>query len=224
MASASKKVSKLDLPPSLTVRSKFNFLTSAPSEDYFFTRIEELFPPVDERYQFIKRAHDLVKKEFAKKYRDGGSPYVEHLRACALIVVVYMREQDPDVIAAALLHDIVEDIPGWTIRRLAREFNARVANFVYWVTTPHIGPRFKTKEKAEREKHNRLWRAPRESIKLTVGDRLHNLTDTWSHDKEKIRRKVVETWDFVLPHAERHQLVYHELKELLLLIERKYGF
>jgi guanosine-3',5'-bis(diphosphate) 3'-pyrophosphohydrolase len=200
---------------------KLGFVRSrAENKDTFFERIAEIFPPNDPRYILIDNAYEKAKRAFRTKERDGGERYFEHLRAVALIVVVYMRVRDADVIAAALLHDIIEDIPSWTHQRIKMEFNERVADLVWWLTKPHLR-RGWTKEDADRKYHRQLRRAPREVIIIKAADRLHNLMTIWKHDGERIARKISETVDFILPLAEDHQLLIHELEDMLKLLERR---
>jgi (p)ppGpp synthase/HD superfamily hydrolase len=74
-------------------------------------------------------------------------PYVNHLLRVALRILCYYRVQDPDVLAAALLHDAVEDhadrlgggMPA-ALATLAERFNPRVADLVAAVTNPEYRP------------------------------------------------------------------------------------
>jgi guanosine-3',5'-bis(diphosphate) 3'-pyrophosphohydrolase len=214
---------KNNLPQWLRPKLKF-LLSKAENRTSFFERIAEIFPPTDERYLLIEKAYNMAKDAFRNVKRDEGVRYFEHLRAVALILIVYLRVRDADLIAATLLHDIVEDIEGWTNERVAREFNPRVALFVYWVTKPKLGGRFKTKDDVDRKYHRMLRDAPREGILIKAPDRLHNLITMWNQDKERMRRKVSETKDFILPLLEKHQILIHEIEDVLKLIESRYGF
>lgn len=207
----------------MRLRSKLGFLSKAESRETFFARIAEIFPHSDQRYKLIEKAYDTARKEFRNKLRDSGKRYFEHLRASTLILIVYLRVRDPDLIAAMLLHDIVEDIKGWAQDRLAREFNERVAEYVYWVTKPKLGGQFKTPDEVDRKYHRQLRDAPREAILMKVCDRLHNLITMWHQETPRMRRKISETRDFILPLAEKHQLLIHEIEDVLGVIERRLG-
>ena len=68
--------------------------------------------------EFAKRAHDGV-------YRKGTQiPYITHPMETAAIVTAFTDE--PEMIAAALLHDVIEDA-GVTKEELEEQFGPRVA-------------------------------------------------------------------------------------------------
>jgi (p)ppGpp synthase/HD superfamily hydrolase len=96
---------------------------------------------------------DLLERALAlaaRLHRDDRrirEPYVNHLLRVAIRIRYYYRVDDPDVLAAALLHDAVEDhadqLGGGTeaaLAVLAREFNPRVAELVGAVTNPEYRP------------------------------------------------------------------------------------
>lgn len=212
------------LPPWL--KPKLEFLHShAENRELFFDRIAEIFPRTDPRYLLIEKAYDTAKAAFKKRFRDDGETrYFEHLRSAALIGVVYLRLRDANLIAALLLHDIIEDIPRWTQERIAREFNTDVADIVWWVTKPKKSKQLRTKEDVDRKYHRQLRDAPRRAVIVKLCDRLHNLVTLWAQDIDKMRRKVSETRDFIIPLAEQHQLLIHEIEDVLRLVEHRYGF
>lgn len=201
-------------------------LSKAENRETFLARIAQIYPPMDERYKRIERAYDTAKNAFRNIKRDGGDRYFEHLRAVTLFLIVYLRVRDPDIIIAALLHDIVEDCvsQGWTLRKVEQEFGSRVALLVGWVTKPPVGPEYPTKDEVDRKYHRMLGDAPREAVLIKVVDRLHNLITMWNQARDRMRRKVAETRDFILPLAEEHQLLIHELEDVIRLIEKRYRF
>jgi GTP pyrophosphokinase len=159
-----------------------------------------------------------------KKLRDDGETlYFDHLRSAALIGIVYLRLRDENLIAALLLHDIIEDIPGWDVPRLTREFNADIAELVWWVSKDPISDHLRTKQDVETHFHHKLARAPRRAVIIKLCDRLHNLTTLWTHRVEKIRHKVSETRHFIMPLAQEHIVLMHELEAVLELVEHRYG-
>jgi len=181
----------------------------------FLRRVDRLFPTTDHRHLNIMKAYEIAKAAFRSKFRDDGvERYFEHLRFVALIVIDILRVRDPDVIVAALLHDIVEDIPEWTFERVRLEFGVRVAGLVWWVTKP---PAEEYASKAERDRsyHRRFDRAPREAVLIKLADRLHNLCTLWSVEEKKRSRKISETEDFYLSLAEREICLIHEIEEAL---------
>ncbi len=78
----------------------------------------------------IKKALYFSAKKHDGQYRKGGQrvPYIAHP---ALIAFgVRSHTDDEEIIASALLHDILEDCPEVTISELQREFGDRVASLV----------------------------------------------------------------------------------------------
>ena len=78
--------------------------------------------------------------EFAVRYhgdqtRPTGAPYAEHLLEALEVLVRGAGVTDPDILQAAVLHDVVEDTP-CTIDDVRRAFGDRVAELVGWVTKP----------------------------------------------------------------------------------------
>lgn len=200
---------------------KLGFLRSkAENKETFFERIAEIFPTNDPRYILIDKGYETAKRAFRTKVRDGGERYFEHLRAVTLIVVVHERVRDADTITATMLHDIIEDVPSWTHKRLTAEFNERIADLVWWISKPPL-KRGWSKDDVDRKYHRQLREAPREVIIIKVADRLHNLMTIWNQDPARIARKITEIVDFILPLAERHQLLIHELEDTLKMLEHQ---
>jgi GTP pyrophosphokinase len=191
-------------------------IVQSPNRQAFFELVGRYFPLGSEGYLLIERAYNVAKEAFRGDVREGnGERYFEHLRAVALIVMVYMRVRDANVIAAALLHDIIEDKADWSQERVALGFNRKVAELVWWVTKPQVGLFNGDKEERNRAYHHNLGRAPREAIIIKLADRLHNLLTMWAVDVEKQQRKIRETQDFYLPLAEKHILLIHEIEDAL---------
>jgi len=181
----------------------------------FMRIVGRYYPPDDVRFKCLDRAYQLAQDEFKNVYRDGGDLYFEHIRAVALIVMVYLRIRDVDVIIAALLHDIVEDIPGWNYHRVRDMFGEQVATLVWYVTKPKVEEFGGDKQARNRRYHENFLHAPRMSVVIKLADRLHNLITLWETDEDKRRRKIAETQDFYLSLAEREIVLIHEIEEAL---------
>lgn len=212
--------SKLLMPDYL--RDKLGFLESdAENRKAFFSRIAGIYPSMDPRYVLVERAYTAAKNAFRKEVREDGVRYFEHLRAVALIAIDYLFVRDADLICALILHDIVEDIGDWSIERVEREFNKQVALYVWWLSKPEAREK-EGKADLARRYFRQLHEAPRGAILAKMCDRLHNLMNLWSCEKEKVCRKVEETRNFIIPLAQQHQLLAHELEDVLRMLEAKY--
>ena len=75
---------------------------------------------------------ELVARVAHKDQKYGEQPYSVHLED--VVRRVKQISNDPEVIAAAWLHDTVEDSPEVTIDDIRRMFGARVADLVWAVT------------------------------------------------------------------------------------------
>jgi guanosine-3',5'-bis(diphosphate) 3'-pyrophosphohydrolase len=98
--------------------------------------IEKLIDSLPDSYtpadrEFIRRAYRVAEEAHKTQFRASGEPYVNHCVAVATILAE-MRVP-PEVIAAGLLHDTVEDTQV-TLEDLSRDFGDDVASMVDGVT------------------------------------------------------------------------------------------
>lgn len=103
--------------------------------------------------------------------RDDGTPFIVHPATVAAIVS--QVTDDEEIIAAAWLHDVIEDTD-ITYEQLDADFGRRIADLVMEVThevhkNGNYFPRLKTKE----------------GIMLKFADRLSNLSDMKSWDEKR---------------------------------------
>jgi len=195
-------------------------IKQAENRETFFKRISSFLPPMDARYKAIEKAYDYAKDAFRDKERDGGGRYFEHLRAVALIIIDYLRVRNYVIIIVALLHDLVEDIPSWTIERIRIEFGDEVALLMDYMSKPSLKEGL-TSEESVRIYHNRFQNAPREFFIIKLSDRLHNLLTMWSMPGDRKERKIEETKRYYLPYAEKHLILVHELEAAIKRLEAK---
>lgn len=118
--------------------------------------------------------------------KDGKTPYIVHPVEVAEIVITLTKE--PHVIAAALLHDVVEDTPV-TMTDLVRVFGAEVAELVEDETENKREelPPEATWEMRKQEMVIKIGSAGREAKMISLGDKLSNL--------RSIRRGIREQGD-----------------------------
>ena len=130
---------------------------------------------VEKARQFATTAHRGVGQ--TRKY--SGEPYDEHLRRVAALVCGVT--DDPEVIAAAWLHDVVEDTPV-TIDEIEREFGRGVRELVDALTDvsrPHHGNR-KARKALDRE---HLAGAPVRAQTVKLADLIDNCDDICRHNR-----------------------------------------
>lgn len=99
-----------------------------------------------------------------------GYPYILHPMEAAGIVASLTT--DPEMLAAAILHDTIEDT-GVTIEQIRQEFGDRVATLVQHETSPlpHEAP-WRDRKQAQADL---IASSPRDSKVVALGDKLSNL-------------------------------------------------
>lgn len=126
-------------------------------------------PAYSERFD---RAVARAVADFRGIRRKGTQiPYVTHLFAVAAFVGEHGGDEDQ--LAAAILHDWLEDVPGASVATLEAEFGARVARLVAGLSDSVGHP--KPPWRARKEAYLAHLRAEAEELKLiSASDKLHN--------------------------------------------------
>lgn len=129
---------------------------------------------IDRARAFATTAHNGQVRKYT------GLAYITHPEAVAEIV--RSVPHTPEMIAAALLHDTVEDC-GVSLDTIKSEFGPHVADLVYWLTDtskPSDGNR------AKRKDIDRLHtaRAPAEAQTIKYADLIDNLSTIVEHDPD----------------------------------------
>ena len=162
------------------------------------TPLKEQFAASDR--QLIERAYDAAEHAHSGQVRKSGDAYITHPVAVAQILIDLGL--DAETIAAALLHDTVEDT-SYSLETLRNEFGPRVADLVEGVTKLD---RLSYGPTAEAETVRKMVVAMSRDIRVLViklADRLHNAR-TWQFvDEEVSARKAKETLDIYAPLAHR---------------------
>ncbi len=127
---------------------------------------------LDKVLKFATLAHIDQKRKYT------GDPYIVH--PIAVSEIVKTVEHTDEMVAAALLHDVVEDTDV-TIEQVEAKFGYKVAELVGWLTDvskPEDGNR-KTRKALDRE-HSA--QAPAEAQTIKVADLIHNTDSIERHD------------------------------------------
>ncbi|MDN4482074.1 RelA/SpoT family protein [Demequina lignilytica] len=165
------------------------------------------------RTTLIEQAYKVAEKEHRGQKRKSGEPYITHPIAVAQIIADLGM---PDsVIAAALLHDVVEDTE-YPLERMRAEFGDEVAMIVDGVTKLD---KVTYGDAAQAETVRKMVVAMAKDIRvllLKLCDRLHNAR-TWKYvSAESARKKAQETIEIYAPLAHRMGLnaIKWELEDL----------
>ena len=156
----------------------------------------------DINVDLIKKAYKYTEEAHADQFRDSGEPYFEHPVAVATILAEMQLDQA--TLAAALLHDVVEDTDT-TIDDIRREFGDEVAMLVDGVTKLSRVD-FKTKEEQQAESFRKMFVAMAKDIRvilIKLADRLHNMRTLKYTSEEKQKRVAKETLEIYAPLAHR---------------------
>ena len=172
--------------------------------------VDKTFSPaeiekINKAYEFACAAHDGQK-------RLSGDPYITHPVEVALILA--KLGMDADSIAAALLHDTVEDT-SVTLQSISEQFGAETAKLVDGVTKLGKIP-LATKEEEQAENIRKMLMAMSNEIRVIIiklADRLHNMRTLKHVAPQKRRDKSLETLEIYAPIA--HRLGIRTIKDEL---------
>ncbi|MCB0987769.1 MAG: bifunctional (p)ppGpp synthetase/guanosine-3',5'-bis(diphosphate) 3'-pyrophosphohydrolase, partial [Acidimicrobiales bacterium] len=160
----------------------------------------------------ITQAYDLAASAHSGQTRRTGEPYIQHPLSVAQIVAELGL--DEVTIAAALLHDSVEDT-GVGLEELTRRFGPDVAGIVDGVTKLDRLS-FDSKQAQQAASMRKMLVAMAKDLRvlmIKLADRLHNMRTLGAMSAEAQTRIARETLDVYAPLA--HRLGMQELKQQL---------
>jgi len=177
--------------------------------------LEEIKQKIEEP-DLIQRAFEFAKAAHAGQKRFSGEDYIEHPLSVASIL--NGMNLDSKSIAAALLHDVIDDTP-ISLDALEKEFGKEVAILVEGVSKlgklrypkepleiqPIIN-RIKKPIDLEAENLRKMFFAMAKDIRvilIKLADRLHNMETLNYMPKEKQKRFALETLEIFAPIADR---------------------
>ena len=165
----------------------------------------------------IVRAYEVAAGAHEGQRRASGESYIEHPLAVAGILAEL--EMDRNTIAAAILHDVVEDTT-ITGEEVALQFGEEIAALVEGVTKLTRIP-YQSKEDAQVENLRKMFMAMARDIRVIIiklADRLHNMRTLESLPPSKRQAIARETIDIYAPIAHRLGIwkVKFEIEDLCL--------
>jgi len=168
---------------------------------------------VDE--QLVTRAFKLCYLSHDGVMRASGKPFYLHPVSVAEIVASEINIDDVSV-AAALLHDTVEDTEV-TLDDIHEKFGETVKHLIDGVTK--ISGVFKSRDTKQAETFMKLLLSMAEDIRVVLikfADRLHNMRTIQHMPREKQLQKATETMELYAPLAHRFGLfsIKSELEDL----------
>ena len=172
-----------------------------------------LTPRLDEAIKCAARLHRFQSRNDSKQ-----TPYSTHLFSVAILLSSVT--DDEDILIAGIMHDALEDVPGYTYEQLVIDCGERVAEIVKHVTEPLDA----NKEKDEqipwlerKEAYLELLRSGGvESALVSAADKIHNTISFLKDAQEE-----GETFTSRFGSSIKNRLWFHE--EVLAIVEVKLG-
>ncbi|WP_392566768.1 bifunctional GTP diphosphokinase/guanosine-3',5'-bis pyrophosphate 3'-pyrophosphohydrolase [Utexia brackfieldae] len=157
---------------------------------------------IQDAYTFASQAHE-------GQFRSSGEPYITHPVSVGCILAE-MR-LDSETIAAALLHDVIEDT-SVTYEDITKRYGHHIAELVEGVSKLDK-LKFRTRQEAQAENFRKMVMAMVQDVRvilIKLADRTHNMRTLGALRPEKRRRIAKETLEIYAPLA--YRLGIHNLK------------
>lgn len=150
--------------------------------------------------QFAENAHKGQTRKYTNK------PYITHPVSVSLLVNGAISDDNSNIIAAAVLHDVVEDT-AFTVHDIAKNFGIEIADLVEEltdITRPSDGNR-KARKKIERD---RLSKTSISAKTIKLADLVHNSRSILKYDPKfaKVYMKEMKALLEVLQEGNVHLL------------------
>jgi guanosine-3',5'-bis(diphosphate) 3'-pyrophosphohydrolase len=159
--------------------------------------------------ELLRRAYDTAVEAHQGQVRKTGDPYITHPVAVAHMLAQYGL--DADTIAAAFLHDTIEDTP-LTLAQVEQDFGKDIAQLIDGVTKLDR-VRYSNREQAQAASIRKMVVAMARDVRVLIiklFDRLHNMRTVYALREAKQVRVARETLDVYAPLA--HRLGVQEIK------------
>ena len=189
-----------------------------------FNAISKYNPGFDR--DLIARAYSFSASQHQGRFRKSGEDFIQHPLGTARICADLRL--DSVTIAAALLHDVVEDTPT-TITNIRKMFGDEVADLVDGLTKLQKVS-LKSEEEEQADNLRKMIVAMAKDIRvilIKLADRTHNMRTICFLDKQKQIQKAKETLEIYAPLAHRLGIysIKWELEDLAFaaLHPRKYS-
>ncbi|HEX2496785.1 MAG TPA: HD domain-containing protein, partial [Gaiellaceae bacterium] len=169
--------------------------------------VAEYNPDLDR--DLIARAFRFAAAAHEGQQRRSGEEFIHHPYSVARICAEL--QLDDETIAAALLHDVVEDTDV-SLEDVKAEFGDEIAQLVDGVTKL-TRVSFQSREQAQAENYRKMVLAMAEDLRvifIKLADRLHNLRTIEYLGKQKQVQKSREALEVYAPLA--HRLGIHQMK------------
>ena len=156
----------------------------------------------DAKDKVFFEALDFAAEAHSGQWRKSGDSYILHPCNVARILAEEMEVRDPEILAAALLHDTVEDVKEVTLEVIGERFGKNVEAIVDGCTK--ITHFFGDKQTFYKMVHRKIFSgaaAKLEVMLVKLADRLHNLRTLDAMPRDRRQKVSDETLDIYAPMA-----------------------
>ncbi len=179
-----------------------------------YNELLELMDKSEHTYnkELIERAYRVAEKMHGDQRRASGIPYILHPTSVACILCEL--GMDSESIAAALMHDVVEDTPV-TLEEITKQFGSEIGGLIDGVTKLGKIP-YSSREEQQAENIRKMLIAMSNDIRVIIiklADRLHNMRTIECMKEQHRRDKALEVMEVYAPIA--HRLGIRAIKEEL---------
>lgn len=160
------------------------------------------------RYEMAYKALNLVKEEMSKEKgytRLNGTDFYFHL-VDVTQKLLNAGIRDEHIITASLLHDLVEDVPSYSIEDIKELFNEEVAYMVELVTKDEDVD-YKNNPEELANYLDRISQHVGASL-IKCSDRVHNFGTLLEASTEKQYEKAIETETYFFPFFKKCRKLY----------------
>jgi len=173
-------------------------------------KIKTYNPNLDKK--LLDKAYKTAKKYHGNQFRKSGEPFIIHPLSVGMILADIQLDQTS--IAAAILHDVVEDTE-YNLEKVMSEFGNSIARIINGVTKIDKLV-FNTREERQVSNIRKMIIAMSEDVRIVIvklADRLHNMRTLSPLNKEKRKDIAKETLEVYAPIA--HRLGINQIKSEL---------
>jgi GTP diphosphokinase / guanosine-3',5'-bis(diphosphate) 3'-diphosphatase len=192
----------------------YPYMPSSPTTEHRQAELQDVLGAFNAHHpegdiELLTRAHHVAEEAHRGQLRKTGDPYITHPTAVALMLAEYGL--DGETIAAAFLHDTVEDTD-LTLDKISEQFGHEIARLIDGVTKLDR-VRYSNREQAQAATIRKMVVAMAQDVRVLIiklFDRLHNIRTVDALRDEKQVRVARETLDVYAPLA--HRLGVQEIK------------
>ncbi|MFH1946601.1 MAG: RelA/SpoT family protein [Candidatus Magasanikbacteria bacterium] len=174
-------------------------MNKKPTIESLLKKVDTYVPKAD--LDMIRLAFDFAQNAHAGQTRKSGEPYIVHPLATAHILADLRI--DPDIVIAALLHDVPEDTKV-TLEEIEKNFGSEITSMVRGITK--LGKLKYRGVERYIENLRKMFVAMAEDIRVMIlkfADRIHNLSTLDALPPQKRYRIALESLEIYAPIAGR---------------------